>query len=207
MNPVFIHRGKLLVSFCLLLLCGTVLAESEPLDPTWVRPDTDFSKYNKFLVKPLNISDVKIVRPPWAQDDPIEWVLEPIAYETIQAIFLDAMNEGLESDGGYPVVYSAGEGVLEVAVELLSIMPYIRPGSEGESDGHQITTLGSGEVTGSVELRDSQTRSLLVLLEGERVVGEEYKQWTDENNIANLQNLFSNLAKRLRMALDRAHGD
>lgn len=207
MNSEFLVRARLMLCFTLLLFSGLALAESEPLDPTWVRPDTDFSKYTKFLVKPLNISDVKIVRPPWAHDDPIEWTLETIDSATIQAIFLDAMNEVLESDDGYPVVYSPGDDVLEVTVEILSIMPYVRPGSEGKDDGHEITTLGSGEITGAAELRDSQTRALLVLLEGERVVGQEYKQWTPENNAANLRDMFEDFAKRLRTALDRVHGN
>jgi hypothetical protein len=207
MNSELFGRLKLVLCFTLLMFSGLVFAEDTALDPTWVRPDTDFSKYSKFLVKPLNISDVKIVRPPWAEDDPVEWTLETIAKDTIQAIFLDAMNEVLEADGGYPVVYSPGDDVLEVEVEILSIMPYVRPGSEGKDDEHEIITLGTGEITGAAELRDSQTRALLVLLEGERVVGKEYKQWTPENNVANLLEMFNAFATRLRTAMDKVHGE
>ena len=206
MKPEFFNRGKLIVGLAIMMFSSVALAGSDPLDPTWVRPDTDFSKYTKFLVKPLNISDVKILRPPWAQDDPIEWKLETISLETIQDIFLEAMKETLEADGGYPLVDEPGEDVLEVDMELLSIMPYVRPGSDGTDDGHQIVTLGSGEVTGTAELRDSTSRALLILLEGERVAGEEYKQFTAENNIYNLRAMFTAFAMRLRVALDKVHG-
>jgi hypothetical protein len=206
MKPEFFNRGKLIFGLAVMLFSSMVSAGTHPLDPTWVRPDTDFSKYTKFLVKPLNLSDVKILRPPWAQDDPIEWKLETISLETIQDIFLEAMKETLEADGGYSLVDEPGEDVLEVDMELLSIMPYVRPGSDGTDDGHEIVTLGSGEVTGTAELRDSTSRALLILLEGERVAGEEYKQFTAENNIYNLRAMFTAFAMRLRVAMDKVHG-
>jgi hypothetical protein len=205
MKSEFFSRGKLVFGLAVMLFSSVVIAGTDPLDPTWVRPDTDFSKYNRFLVKPLNISDVKILRPPWAQDDPVEWKLETISLEAIQDIFLEAMKETLEADGGYSVVDKPGEDVLEVDVELLSIMPYVRPGSDGSDDGHEVVTLGSGEVTGKAELRDSTSRTLLILLEGERVAGEEYKQFTAENNIYNLRAMFTAFAKRLRVAMDKVH--
>ncbi len=206
MKSEFFTRGKLIFALSVMLFSSVVMAGTEPLDPTWVRPHTDFSKYTKFLVKPLNLSDVKILRPPWAQDDPIEWKLETMALDAIQNIFQDAMKEVLEADDGYPLVYLPGEDVLEVDVELLSIMPYVRPGSSGKEDGYEIVTLGSGEITGTVELRDSPSRALLVLIEGQRVAGEEYKQFTRENNIANLKATFAAFAARLRAAMDKARG-
>jgi hypothetical protein len=206
MKSEFFNHGKLMIGLALLLFSGLALAQTEPLDPTWVRPDTDFSKYTKFLVKPLNLHDVKIVRPPWAMDDPIEWTLETIDKETIQEIFMEAITEALQANGGYPVVGLPGDDVLEIDLELLSIMPYVRPGSDGSDDGHEIVTLGSGEITGTAELRDSMSRALLILIEGERVAGEEYKQFTKDNNIANLHSMFAAFGLRLRVALDKVHG-
>ena len=132
--------------------------------------------------------------------------METIALDAIQDIFQCAMKEVLEADDGYPLVDHPGEDVLEVDMELLSIMPYIRPGSDGTDDGHEIVTLGSGEVTGTAELRDSTSRALLILIEGQRVAGKEYKQFTQENNIANLRGMFAAFAKRLRVAMDKVHG-
>ncbi len=206
MKSEFFTRGKLIFGLAVILFSSVVLAGTDPLDPTWVRPDTDFSKYTKFLVKPLNLSDVKILRPSWAQDDPVEWTLETISLDAIQDLFYKAMKEVLEANDGYPLVDEPGEDVLEIEVELLSIMPYIRPGSGGEDDGHEIVTLGSGEVTGTAELRDSTSRALLILIEGQRVAGEEYKQFTAENNMANLNGMFSAFAQRLRIAMDKVHG-
>ncbi len=206
MKSEFFTRGKLIFGLAVMLFSSVVLAGTDPLEPTWVRPDTDFSKYTKFLVKPLNLSNVSILRPPWAHDDPIEWELETIALEAIQDMFQEAMKEVLEADDGYPLVDQPGEDVLEVDMELLSIMPYVRPGSDGTDDGHEIVTLGSGEVTGTAELRDSTSRTLLLLLEGQKVAGKEYKQFTQENNIANVRGMFAAFATRLRVAMDKVHG-
>jgi len=206
MKSVFLNRGKLLAGFAAMLFCSAIYAESHSLDPTWVRPDTDFSKYNKFLVKPLDVSDVKLLRPPWAQDDPKDWSIEDENLQLLQDIFRDVMIEILEADEGYPVVHAAGEDVIQVEVELLSIMPYIRPGKRETSEGQQYVTLGSGEVNGKSELRDSESRELLLLLEGEKTVGAEYKEHTDANIVANLEGMFKNFATRLRKAMDRVHG-
>ena len=206
MKSEFINRGKLIFGLAIMLFSSVALAGTDTLDPTWIRPDTDFSKYTKFLVKPLNLSNVTILRPPWAQDDPVEWTLETIALDAIQDIFQNAMKEVLEADDGYPLVDNPGEDVLEVDMELLSIMPYVRPGSDGTDDGHEIVTLGSGEVTGTAELRDSTSRALLILLEGQKVAGKEYKQFTKENNIANVHGMFTAFAQRLRVAMDKVHG-
>ena len=206
MKSVFLNRGKLLAGLAVMLFCSATYAQSDPLEPTWVRPDTDFSVYSKFQVKPLDVSDVKLLRPPWAQDDPKDWSIEDEDLQLIQDIYRDVMKQILEADGGYPVVHVAGADVIQVEVELLSIMPYIRPGKRETSEGQQYVTLGSGEVNAKSELRNSETRELLLLLEGEKTVGEEYKDHTDVNIVANLEHMFTQFATRLRKAMDRVHG-
>ena len=70
----------------------------------------------------------------------------------------------------------------------------------------QVTTLGTGEITASVEMRDSETRELLLLIAGDKAVGAEYKEFTQENNVANVENMFTRFATRLRNSMDRVHG-
>ena len=205
MKSVFVNRGKLLIGLIVMLFSTSVAAQTQ-LEPTWVKEGVDWSKYTQFLVHPLNVDNVAVMRPPWAEDDPKEWKLEIESLQAIQAIFRDAMKDTLTANNGYPLVYAADENVLEVEVEILSIMPWIRPGSGYTKDGMQVTTLGTGEITASVELRDSKTRELLLLIEGDKAVGEEYKEFTTANNVANVENMFTGFAKRLRNAMDRVHG-
>ena len=205
MKSRYSFRMALIVGFIAMVFSMSATSQSK-IEPTWEKEGVDWGQYSKFLVKPLIIDNVKLVRPPLAEDDPKEWVLEIESLEAIQAIFRDAMKDGLSSNDGYPVVYSDGKDVLEVEVEILSIMPWIRPGSGETKDGMQVTTMGTGEITASVELRDSRTRELLLLIEGDKAVGEEYKEFTTANNVANVENMFTRFATRLRNSMDKVHG-
>lgn len=205
MEPVFKSRGKLLTGLFVMMFSTAALAQ-DLMEPTWVKEGVDWSKYNKFLVKPLNIDDVQLVRPPWAVDDPKEWVLQVDDLEAVQAIYRDAINSELAGGDSSKLAYAPGPNVLEVEVEILSVTPWVRPGSDGTSGGMQVTTMGTGEMMASVELRDSKTRELLLLIAGDKAVGEEYKEFTRENNVANIDNMFTTFAKRLRNAMDRVHG-
>lgn len=205
MKSAFLNRHRLLVALVAMMFSATALADIQ-LEPTWVKDGVDWGQYTKFLVKPLNVDDVKVIRPPWAADDPNEWTLDIQDLEAMQAMFRDVMKEVLEGNGGWPLVYAEGKDVLEVEVELLNIMPWIRPGGEKKFEGMEVKTLGSGEVTGRVELRDSTTRELLLLIEGDKAVGEQYKEFSVENNIANVNAMFTRFATRLRNSMDRVHG-
>ena len=206
MKAAFFNRAKLAAGLVVMMFATTALADVQ-LEPTWVKDGVNWAQYQKFLVKPLNISDVKVIKPPYAEDDPTEWTLEIENLESMQAIFRDVMKEVLEGNGGWPVVYADGKDVLEVEVEILNIMPWVKPGGDAERFGEfEVKTLGSGEITGRVELRDSSTRELLLLIEGDKAVGEQYKEFTVENNVNNVQSMFKRLATRLRNSMDRVHG-
>jgi len=205
MKSEFLNRGKLLIGLFVMLFSTASLADIQ-LEPTWVKEGVDWGQYSKFLVKPLNIDDVKVVKPPYAEDDLSEWTLDIQDLEGMQALFRDIMKDVLSGNDGYPLVYSDGKDVLEVEVEILNIMPWLKPGSGSEIEGHQVKTLGSGEITARVELRDSRTRELLFLIEGDKAIGEKYKSFTTKNNISNVQYMFTRFATRLRNSMDKVHG-
>jgi hypothetical protein len=153
MKSGFFSRGNLIASLLAVFFASTAAAQAEP---TWVKEGVDWKQYSKFLVRPLVVDNVKVIKPPYAQDDPSEWTLSVRDLEGVQAIFRDVMSDVLSGNGGYPLVYGDGEDVLEVEVELLNIMPWVKPGGDEDYEGFVVKTLGSGEVTGRVELRDSQ---------------------------------------------------
>jgi hypothetical protein len=203
MKPGFFNRGSVLVGLVAMFFASAVTAQVEP---TWVKEGVDWQKYNMFLVRPLNVDNVQVIKPAYAQDDSSDWSLEIQDLQGIQAIFRDVMNEQLSGSNGYPLVYAPGRGVVEVEVELLSITPWLKPGGDPALEGHVVTTLGSGEITGRVELRDSTTRELLMLIEGDKAVGEKYTEFTRANNVSNIDAMFTSFAKRLRGAMDKVHG-
>lgn len=203
MKSELFSRGILFTGLFVMLFSTSAFAQ---LEPTWVKEGVDWEQYNKFLVKPLNIDDVQVIKPPYAVDDPSDWSLQVEDLSGMQAIFRDVMRDILQADDGYPLVYHEAKNVLEVEVEILSIMPWLKPGGDESLEGYEVKTLGSGELTARVELRDSTTRELLLMIEGDKAVGEKYKEFTLANNISNVEGMFKGFATRLRAAMDRVHG-
>jgi hypothetical protein len=172
----------------------------------WVRPFADWTRYDRILLKPLDISDVKVLKPFWEQDSEEDWEFTPGVATDIQDMFARYVGEELSRDGGYPVVSEVGADVLQIEVEFLSITPYSKPGAAGSRGGYEISTLGSGDVVVSAEFRDGETGSLMALIEGERTVGSEYRELTPENHRQNLEQTFRTWGRRIRAGLDEAHG-
>ena len=178
-----------LAALSMFLITGFAFAETVP-GASYTRPDADLSKYDKVLLRALRVDDMKVLKPTWADDDGSEWVMRIEALKGIQDMYSEIMTKHLEADGGFPVVDEAGDGVLRVEVELLSITPYMKPGSKATDGKFVYSTLGSGEVVVSAEIRDSVTRELLVLIEGERTIGTEYRELSVENHQENVRGLL-----------------
>lgn len=203
MKSGFFNRGSMLIGLVAMFFTSAALAQVEP---TWVKEGVNWQQYGKFLVHPLDVDNVRVIKPPYAQDDPSDWSLDVQDLAGIQAIFRDVMQRELSGNGGYPLVYAPGSDVVEVEVELLSITPWLKPGGDESLQGYVVTTLGSGEIAGRVEMRDSTTRELLLLIEGDKAVGEKYTEFTRANNASNVEAMFTSFAKRVRAAMDRVHG-
>lgn len=204
MKLVVSNGLKLITGLIFVLVTGTVMAENQPA--SYVKPGVDLSTYKRVMVRPLNMDYIEVLKPVWEQDNDEEWSFDPEARALIQEWFLDAMQKELEVEGGYALVGTPADDVIRIEVELLSITPYVKPGTPGNDGKYKISTLGSGDVVVSAEFRDSKTRELLILVEGERTIGDEYKKVNRENNIANVKSLFAKWGKKVRMALDKAHG-
>ena len=208
MNTMLLHYEKMIPALLALLLAGSVFGQGSSAGPNWVKPEADFSQYTKFRVMPLDISDVKVLKPVWAQDNPDKWEFSPGAGKAVQTLYMDINSAELSKDGGYPVVAEEGEDILQLELKFLSITPYVKPGTAADADtGFVISTLGSGDVVVSAELRDSVTGSLLVLVEGERKIGTEYKELSRKNHIENLEATFRTWGQRLRGWLETAQRD
>jgi hypothetical protein len=206
MNHVM-TAGLKLISFSLFLTLttGPILAETI-YKPTYVKPGISLAKYQKVMVIPLNMDDMEVLKPVWEKENPEVWTFEKGTDNAIQKIFMDSMRKELEAKGGYTFVSAPADDVLRIEVELLSITPYVKPGTKAR-DGYEIETLGSGDLVVSAELRDSRTRELLVLVEGERTIGKKYKKVSRQNHRENLNKLFTTWAGRIRGALNSDRSD
>ena len=203
MKRVISTGPKLMAGLIMLLATGTLMAGNQAA--SYVKPDVDLSIYNKVMVRPLNMDNIEVLKPSWEQDNDDVWAFNPEGRSAIQEWFLDAMQKELETKGGYAMVAAPAADVMRIEVELLSITPYVKPGTPARNGEFKISTLGSGDVVVSAEFRDSKTRELLILIEGERTIGESYKELSRENHIANVKGLFAKWGKKVRLELDKAH--
>ena len=201
---VFSAGRKLIPGLMLLLFAGSLLAETANTT-NYVKPGIDLSAYTKVMVKPLNMDNIEVLKPAWEQGNDDVWAFQPEDRAAIQEWFLDAMQTELESNGGYALVADPANDVLRIEVELLSITPYVKPGTPHKDGQFKTTTLGSGDVVLSAEFRDSTTRELLILVEGERTIGDKYRDLSRENHIKNIQGMFAKWGKKVRETLDNAH--
>lgn len=190
----------LFLAACVLTL--TVRADSGVLKTYYERPGLDLSAYDKILVDPLALSNAKVVPPPWVEGkdrQPHKWALNQDDINYTKQAYRAAMQQQLETEGGYAIVAEPGEGVLEIAIAIVSLTPYAQ-------QGENVITKGSGELTMQVELRDALTRELLAIYEGDQEVGQEYQENTRLSAEHNLQQLFAQWGKKVRDAMDADHG-
>jgi len=206
MKRVFSTGPKLITGLMLLLVTGALMAQNT-IPATYVKEGVNLSVYNKVMVKPLSLDNVEVLKPTWEEDNDDIWAFNPENRSAIQKWFFDAMQQEIGGNGGYPLVNVSGDDVLRVEVEVLSITPYVKPGTQSSDSDHVISTLGSGDIVISAEFRDSKTRELLVLMEGERTIGEKYRELSAENHVKNLKGMFTQWGKKVREALDKAHAE
>ncbi len=167
MKRVFSTGPKLIAGLMLLLVTGVVMAQNT-IPATYVKEGVNLSVYNKVMVRPLSLDNVEVLKPAWEEGNDDIWAFNPENRSAIQKWFIDAMQQEIGGNGGYPLVNAPGDDVLRVEVEVLSITPYVKPGTQSSDSDHVISTLGSGDIVISAEFRDSKTRELLILIEGRK---------------------------------------
>jgi hypothetical protein len=178
--------GHKLIPGLVLLLFSCLVHGKGTASANYVKPGIDLTSYTQVFLMPLNVSNIEILKPAWEQGDTKRWELQIEDLVAVQELFMNSMQKELESNGGYALVSEPAADVLRIEVEVLSITPYVRPGTSDKRRSYKIETLGSGELVFSAEFRDSTTRELLILVEGDTPIGEEYRELSVENHRKNL---------------------
>jgi hypothetical protein len=184
------------------LFSQAVTASDIVIEASYVRPTANFSSYDKFLIRPLDISDARVIPPPWVEGEAGKqhpWKISEKNARFFQQTYYDAMRKQLEELGGYTLVTEPTANAIEVEIEIISLTPYAKPKDK-------VITKGSGEMTIRANIRDSLTGNLLVIYEGDTQVGQDYQEFTEYTIDQNLQALFSSWGEYLRLALDKEKG-
>ena len=190
---------RLMVVLISALSVPAALAQTD-VEISAVREGMDFLKYKKFLVQPLDISDTRLIPPPWAEGEagkPRAWDISKKNAQFLQDRYQTAMQTQLEELGGYTLTEQPEDDALAVEIEIISLTPWAEP------DGKAITK-GSGEMTFRAEIRDSMTREILVVFEGDTPVGEDYQEHTEFSVQQNVGALFESWGELLRTKLGEA---
>ena len=197
------NSKRILAAMLGLAFAGTMVAVADdvaefaaPLRVEYERPPgVDFSAYDKLIINDLDVTETKIVPPPWTEGQTFKWNISERNVGALLSEFQESMEEQISGNDGYPIVTEHVEGSLELTVRIVSFMPY----AERKEDA---ITKGSGEMQISAVLRDGQTGQLLAIYEGPQEVGSEYNENTDFTRAKNLKKLFDSWGRRVRLALD-----
>ena len=187
----------LMLASAILPLQSVTAADTE-VSVSVIQPDTDFSKYDKFMIQPLDIGETRLVPPPWIEGKagkPRPWKISKKNADFMQQQYYDAMKNQLQELGGYALVDEADDDVLSVEIEIVSLTPWA-------SEKDAVITLGSGEMTFRAEIRDSMTWENLVVYEGDTPVGKDYQEFTEYSVDQNVNALFNQWGEFLRLALN-----
>jgi len=205
----FNNKSQRAIALILGFVCGgmvTVATADDiakfaaPLTVEYERPPgVDYSQYDKLMINDLDVSDTKIVPPPWASDKPFKWNVSDRNVAALQKEFLVSMADQVSGNNGYEIVAEPEDGTIEMTLTIVSFMPYAER-------KEKVVTKGSGEMRISVEIRDALSGQLLAIYEGPQEVGQAYNENTDFSRQQNLKKLFDSWGRRLRMKLDEDHG-
>jgi uncharacterized protein DUF3313 len=203
MSHAQILRFSSKLGLAVLFITGALGAQAQApaavVAVTYMKPGVDVAKYTEFRVAPLNVSDTRLIPPPWVEKpDPREWALTRQNREFLVTTFAREVREGIESDGRYKVVDDAGPGTMQLEFRLISLTPWA---SQQETE---VTTLGSGMLTFEANVRDARTGELLAAYEGTQPVGKDYQENTPMNKASDLTEHFKGWGKNISQRLATA---
>lgn len=181
---------------------AAVNASVQDLKPYYRKDGIDLAEYNSILLDSLGLEDARVVAPPWidsADSGPKKWKLTNSDAKFLRESYRSAMQDEIESKGGYPLVDEPGAGVLVLNIKIVYLMPYARKGED-------VTVRGFGEMLVHAQFRDGMTGELLAIYEGKQDVGSEYQQNSRINAENDLRALFAVWGARVRGVMDAAHG-
>jgi hypothetical protein len=188
-----------LTAAVLLLTAFGVRAQETTLAPAYAKPGINLRQYQQFLLLPLNLSETRVVPPPWVENpNPHEWDLTKKNRDALASTYASAVRSGIESAGTFKVVTEPTPGTLQVEVHLISLTPWA---SRAETDAQ---TLGSGTMTFEAHVRDARTGELLFVFQGTQQVGQDYQENTAFNKVAGLTDHFTNWGRNISRRLSEA---
>ena len=176
----------------------------------YLDPEADFSRFDKILLDPLDMSRTEIVQPNRSTSAvtrrPTELTDRNI--EALQRAFSEVFTRELEETGDYQIVKEPGTDVLRISATVTRIAPNApADDSRSRATGRvRIYTEGAGAMNIAFGFIDSETNEILAVVKDSR---RGSPTWGVNNSVTNLSDvrlMFARWARMLRARLDIAHG-
>lgn len=175
----------------------------------YIDPNADFARFTAILLTPLGVDKVKIIQPAGTFPAPgvNEWALTDADKQRLQQDFRAAMQQQLSVKGGYPIVDTPGDNVLQISAMLTRIAPTASKDDyrSRPTGRNKVFTEGAGELDVTVIFGDSATGEVLALAKDTR---SGSSVWGVNNNVTNgaeVRRVFTAWAMQIRAQLDRIH--
>jgi hypothetical protein len=186
----------LVAAAALLTALGAQAQTQTTLTPAYAKAGVNLRPYQQFRLLPLEVSETRIVPPPWVENpNPHDWNLTRKNREVLASSYAAAVRTGIESEGKFKVVSEPTPGTLEIETKIVSLTPWA---SRAEADAQ---TLGSGTMTFETHVRDAPTGELLFVFQGTQQVGQDYQENTAYNKVAGLTEHFTNWGRNISRRL------
>lgn len=174
----------------------------------YVDPDVDFSQYQKILIEPLDMSEVKIVQPSQSRSYN-KWELTDKDRKALADSYMAQMNKYLaEKNAGesYQIVEQPGEGVLVINAAVLAIAPSAPKddiSSRGYSGRSRVFTEGAGAMSIAMLVTDGKTeKQLIEFVDNRESLSDRMRRNNSVTNLFDVNYLFSFWARKLKSGLD-----
>jgi hypothetical protein len=191
--------STLVAAVSLMTAVGAWAQSETTLAPAYAKPGVNLRAYQQFLISPLNLSETRVVPPPWVENpNPREWEMTRKNRDLLTSQFASAVRDGIASEGKFKVVTEPTPGTLQVEVHLISLTPWA---SRDETDAQ---TLGTGTLTFEAHIRDAPTGELLFVFQGTQQVGRDYQENTAINRVAGVTDHFTSWGRNVSRRLSEA---
>ena len=185
---------------------GLHKVDNSQADVAWARPDFDLSGYSKILPVSAGIEYRQVKnkgKTMMTRSQGGPYFIDDKSRRQFEALVAEVFTEEMQKLKRYEIVDEPGPDVLMVHGGLLDVISYVPPDPIG---GRSYIFLSSvGEATLVLELRDSETGTILARSVDRRAaetIGDTFSHSNSVTNSAEARMLIRHWATRLREGLD-----
>lgn len=185
---------------------GLHKVDNAQADSAWARPDFDISSYNKIMLQGAGIEYTQATNKGRTSRDRSRggpYFMDDTTRERFETLVQETFREEMAKSERFTLVDEAGPDVLIVWGGLLDVTSYVPPDNVAGRSEIYLSTVGAATLV--LELRDSETNTILARSIDRRAAERQSGQMTNSNRVTNsseVRRLVRFWGTRLRDGLD-----